>query len=438
MSANDFEIKDSSKTTTEKIAHFTSLSIRDFYEVAKAYITDKLEKIFSTLEPTEPKHTQLKNCVVATLKNYYIKVGGNGKIDSMNSNAICKLIALLQSVRLIKVSGDSSTKYGVNLYFDDDLEPNDEGVNSFKFMMGTILGALRDDAGIINSFKIYRNGNEIFPKLTTPLNTHPIDTHLQVTSARTSISDRTSISTSDNIRKEVTRIVDIIFQVSEVSEVSDQQFIATRKLQTIHTITDSFIQANISNAILDFLKEVEDSDIMLDDTSTTITLTLHDKIKLTQRGDKTYCQELLKFLGLMGVLCSICTTELYAIGLHKSVTFNIPKRFTNSLHKSVESCTGATEAVAAAAAVAAAPVAAAAAAAAAKAKAEAAATTPAATATRSTAEGGDGRRPLRKHARKTNRKHARKTHHKPARKTRHKRTRRSRAARKHKKYSRRH
>ena len=396
MSENVFESFDpskiTSKNTTAKIEHFQTLrTIYDFNDVVKNYITDKLKEKFSTLETTEPdksEPTPLVKCVVDYLKGHCFRIDGNGAIDRMESNDIYKLIALLQSVRLYKVIDISLTGYGVGLYFEDNLGEEDTGVNDFIFMMRAILVELRKN-NFIKFFTIYRNRIQI------------VSDQLRGTID----SDRTSISTPDNIRSEVERIVYIIFGVSKVSKVSEVSEVP------IQSITTSFSHANISDAILEFFKKVEASDIKLTPGTNTITLTLHDKIKLFEKvkDPPKYCNELTQFINLMGVLCSICTTELYAIGRHNSVTFNIPEGSMNSLSKSVKSCPKAADAAAAAAAEA-------------EAKADAAAKAAKA------ATGGDGRRPRRKHARKTR--------HKRAHKTRHKRKHRSRTARKHKKYSR--
>ena len=395
MSKNVFEsdilstIK--SINTTAKIEHFqTLLPIDDFDEEVINYIRYKLKEIFSILGKTEPT---LVNCVVNYLESDYIRTN---EILRMDRNAIFKLIALLQSVSVSKVFDDSPNGYGVKLNFDDDLG-EDKGVDDFSvddfiLMMRAILVELRGKK-FIKFFTIHRNGIQIFPTLTTPPNPPP--PHFRGTSTSTS----TSISIPATIQMEVKRIVDIIFEVSEVSKVSKVSEVSALAIQYI---TNSFSHAKISDAILEFFKKVKKPDIILMPGTNTITLKLHDNITLIEKvtDHPEYCNELTQFINLMGVLCSICTTEMREINPKMSVKYTIPQGIMNSLHRSVKSCKLSLDA---------AP---------------------------DDATGGDGRTPRRKHARKTNRKHNRKTRHKRARKTRHKRTHRSRIARKHKKYSR--
>jgi hypothetical protein len=332
----------------------------------------------------------------------------------------------LQSVTLSEVPAPTEkmpSGYGVTLHFSDNLqtsdnlkisdflqttEPNDKAVVAHVSMMQNILYHLYRTFELMAFYYIYRNNKVVLFK-----------DERRSSSFRRSITHKTKDTPDIPFYTEVNRIVNRIFIVSGLT--FDTKILTETpnqvRIQMLPYMGGIDTEDKILSSLSSFLKKVEDSDIMLDNTSTTITLTLHDKIKLTQWVDTTYCKELLQFLRLMDILCTVCTTTIRKKNADMSVKYTIPQGIRHSLHKSVKSCNLSLDAAAQIAADAPLDV---------------------ATAAHSTAEGGDGRRPLRKHARKTNRKHNRKTRHKHSRKTRHKRTHRSRTARKHKKYSRRH
>ena len=419
---------------------------------------------FSTLAKTDSANDELTKAVTASVNGWCVP-----QIKGMSLNLLVTLIVLLQSVTLSKVSTPTEkmpSRYGVKLHFSDDLqtsdnlkisgflpttEPNDKAVVAHVSMMQTILHQLYRTYELIAFYYIYRNNEEVLSKderylpsfrlsIFSPKTTETPETPNTPDSPKT---PETTETPGSLLNIEVRRIVYRIFTVSDLKFDTQTLTEVTKQVisQRLPHMGGIGIDDKILTSLIDFLKEVEDSDIMLD-TPTTITLTLHDKIKLIQRVNDKYCEELLQFLGLMGVLCNVCNTKMRKINRNISVKYTIPQGSMNSLSKSVKSCPKAAAAAAEAAAEAAAAAAAAAAAKAAaeaktKADADAAAAAQiAATASLNANAGGDGRTPRRKHARKTNRKHNRKTRHKRAHKTCHKRKHRSRAARKHKKYSR--
>lgn len=412
----------------------------DDYE--KAYYQDELIKKFSTLAKTKSANDKLTKAELYTKSADYDKltkavtssVTENCKpqINGMSPKLLATLIVLLQSVILFKVpvKVKGSSEYGVELYFSDNLqtsdnliisdflkttEPNDEAVVAHVSMMQTILYELYRTYKLIAFYYIYRNNEVVLSKDERYSSSfrHSIASPETTETPKTTETPETPKTPGSLFYTEVNRIVNRIFIVSRLNFETKilPDTIGQVRIQMLPYMGDIDTENKILPSLLDFLKEVEDSDIMLD-TPTTITLTLHDKIKLTQRvkDHPTYCTELSQFINVMRVVCNVCTITIRKKNAKMSVKYTIPQGIMNSLHRSVKSCGIPLDAAAA-------PL-----------------------DDADAATGGDGRTPRRKHARKTNRKHNRKTRHKRARKTRRghshsRKLKRHLRIRKHKKYT---